>query len=292
MANLLDTIRQNSQALPQQGVTDESQKLQTLLRAKSGKAVGGGPVASSNLAEQSAVAQTNQQLQQQVAPAAAIQSAAQQQQSSEIQQQEQLQRADIAQSRRFDDAQTRIRTEQTLRDLERGKGTIDERTKDAQVEQVAANLRLQNKQYTDTLNREGQMARLNDDSAFQKEALRAAMENKLDIVSRTIDTNTLLNANDREFEKKLASMNVNDAWSIFNADRAAAKQQGMWSGAGALAKAGIEAYGNVSKEKGKVGASSTSGDTSTAGTTAGAKNQSSVSDGPSGNIFADINRGN
>jgi hypothetical protein len=284
MANLLDTIRQNSQTLPEQGVTDESQKLQTLLRAKSGKAVGGGPVASSNLAEQSAVAQTNQQMQQQVAPVAAIQSATQAQQSSDIQQGEQLQRAEVAQSRRFDDAQTRIRTEQVLRDLERNKGEVDEKTKNAQVEQVAATLRLQNKQYIDTLQREGELARLTDDGQFRRQAMQSALMGKAEILGKGKDTEAVLNSSDRDFQKQLAQMGVDDAWAIFKQDAAAAKQQAMWSGIGELGKAGIAAYGTATAPKAET--------SSSAGTpSAASKNMSNEADAPSSNIFASINRG-
>jgi len=247
MANLLDTLRQNSQ-VGQQGVTDETSKLATLLRAKSGKAVGGSGVVSSNLGEQAAVAQTNQQLQQQVAPQAAIQQAGMAQQASQIQQQETQQRADIAQSRRFDTVQNKIKTDQLLKDLERNKGEIDVAKQGAQLEQLGANLRLQNKKYVDDLQREGQLARLNDDAAFREAALRSAMGNKMEIVNKTIDNNTILSANDREFKKKVAQIDIATAYNMFNADMAAGKQQAMWGGIGSLAKAGIAAYGAYSSQ--------------------------------------------
>jgi hypothetical protein len=242
MANLLDTIRNNSVA-PEQGVTDEAQKLQTLLRARSGKQLSGTSVAGSNLGEQAAVAQTNQQMQQQVAPQAAIQSAQLAQQSAQIQQQEQQQRGQVAQSRRFDDLQTTLKIDSTLKELERNKGQIDMNKEGARLEQLGAALRLQDKQYVDNLQREGQLARLSDDNAFREAALRSTMGDKMQIINKSIDNNAVFNDNSREFSRKVATIDIDSAYQMFNADMAAQKQQALYSGGGALLKAGIGAYG-------------------------------------------------
>jgi hypothetical protein len=104
----------------QQGVTDETSKLQTLLRAKSGKASAGGPVASSNLGETQAVTQTNQQLGQ-VAAQNEIQNQTNEQQSLAQDQSAQLQNAETNQSRRFDTIQNRLKTDSLLSEYERNK---------------------------------------------------------------------------------------------------------------------------------------------------------------------------
>lgn len=275
MANLLDTIRNNT-ATPQQGVTDETQKLQTLLRAKSGKQLGAGSVASSNLGEQAAVAQTNQQLQNQVAPQTNIQNQQLAQQQSGIQQQEQLQKAEINQTNRLDTLQTRLKTDQILKDLERSKGEIDLKRDGARLEQLGSNLRLQNKQYVDNLQREGQLARLNDDAAFRQAALQSTMGQKLEILNKTIDNNTLISANDREFKRKVAQIDVSQAYAMFNADMAAGKDQAMWGGIGNLAKAGISAYGAGTSKS--TAPASTEGDYSTVGGTDGDYSQFSGKD--------------
>lgn len=240
MANLLQTIRQNSQP-QEQGVTDETQKLQTLLRAKSGKALAGPGVVSSNLGEQQAVANTNQQIQQEVAPQAAIQNAGLEQQQAGIQQQEQQQRSDIAQSRRFDTLQTRIKTDQILSDLERNKGKIDLARDGARLEQLGSNLRLENQKYVQDLQREGSRARLNDELAFREATARATMGNNMEIMNKSIDNNTFLKANDRDFKRKVAQIDIGSAYQMFNNEIAAGKQQAMWSGLGSLAKAGVNA---------------------------------------------------
>lgn len=252
--NLLDTIKQNS-AIPTQGVTDESQKLQTLLRAKSGKAIGGAGIASSNLGEQQAVASTNQQIQTQVVPQQQIQQAGLEQQASDIQQQEQQQTADIAQSKRFDTIQTRLKTDQLLSDMERDKGRVDVLRDNARLEQLGQNLRLQTREYTDNLAREGAAARLNDDLAFKEATLRANMGNDMETMNKTIDNNTILNANDRDFEKKLGQMKITDAFSVFAATSKAANEKAMWGSIGEISKAGIGAAGSYMAKESDITAS-------------------------------------
>lgn len=283
MANLLDTIRQNTQTLPEQGVQDQGQALQILLRAKSGKSVGGGPVASSSLGEQQAVVQTNQQIQQQVQPAATIQTMAQQQQAQGMQQQEQLQAAEIAQTRRLDTAQNRVRTDQILKDLEQNKGKIDLARQGAQLEQAATNLRLQNKKYVDQLNREASTARLNDELEFKKAALQASMGDKQQIVNKTIDNSVLLSANDREFKKKVAQIDIGSAYALLNAELTSGKERDKWSGLSGLAKAGIAAYGTYGDTPAETPDTTVKGSQSSAAT----QNQTSANQ-TSGDSFIDF----
>lgn len=246
--NLLDSIRQNS-AVPQQGVTDESQKLQTLLRAKSGKAIGGSGIASSNLGEQQAVVNTNQQIQAQVAPQAAIQTAGLEQQSQDIQQQEQLQTADISQAKRFDTIQTRLKTDQLLSDMERDKGRVDVLKDNARLEQLGQNLRLQTREYTDNLAREGAAARLDTDLAFKEAVLRNSMGTDMQNMNKAIDNNAVLTANDRDFARKVAQINVRDAMGIFAATAKGENDKAMWGAVGEGTKAGISAYGTYASSK-------------------------------------------
>lgn len=248
MANLLDTIRANNPALQQQGQTDQTQSLQTLMRAKSGKAVSGPEVASSNLQEQQAVQQTNNQMQNQIAPAAQIQNEGQREQQTAQTQQTQQKQSEIAQGRRFDDLQTKIKTDQILADLERGKGKIATDQSNAQLEQVGQNLRLQNAQYIDNLQREGNMSRLGDDASFKQELARSVLGNNQALLEKQLGNKSILDTNSREFKEAMAKMDVNTAWDMFGNSLAAEKQRAAYSGAGSLATAGIGAYGAYQKD--------------------------------------------
>lgn len=249
MPNLLDTIRQNSGQLPEQGVTDETQKLQGLLRAKSGKAVGGSAVSASNLGEQQAVAQTGQTLQNQIQPQAQIQAAQQGQQQAATQQAEQIQRTDIAQQRRFNDVQNRMRTESLLNDMERQNKQLSLEKDRASLEQVASGLRLQDKQYIDNLQREGAKQRLDNQMEFNKTLTDQIMGDNQDLLQKRLNNKSVLDASDRDFNKAMANMDINTAWDIFNNDMAAQKQRAIYGAAGALTTAGIGAYGTYSTSK-------------------------------------------
>lgn len=246
MANLLDTIRTNSQSLPEQGVTDESNKLQTLLRAKSGKAVTGAAPAVSNLGEQQADVQANEQIQNQVMPQAVMQNTQQAIQSEGIQQQEDQQKASIAQARGLDTVQNRIRTQQVLDDLGRNKESLDLQKDNASLEQVASSLRLQDKQYLDNLQREGNTRRLNNSLEFNEALTQSIFDDNQDLLEKNLAGQSILNANQRDFSKALAQMGANDAYSMFKTGQQTAQEQQMWQSIGALGTAGVGAYGNMS----------------------------------------------
>lgn len=249
MPNLLDTIRQNS--LPQQqGVTDETSKLQALLRAKSGKAVPGSEVAASNLGEQQAVAQGNQQIQTQVAPAIQMQQAGQEAQSAGIQQQEEQQVQQIEQTRKFDNIQNKLKTQQLLNDLERDKGRIDLARDKARLEQVGAQLRLQDKKYIDNLQREGQKARLGDSINFQESMAQSVLGSNKELLEKNLGNKSILDVNDRDFQKSLAQMGASDAYKMFKDDAKAQKERALYTGIGGLVSAGAGAYGASAGAKG------------------------------------------
>lgn len=247
MANLLDTIRQNNPGVQQQGVTDESSKLQTLLRAKSGKAVGGSGVSASNLGEQAAVAQTNNQMQNQVAPAAEIQNQGQQAQQAQQTQTTNLQTQDVEQQRKFDTIQNKMKTNQLMSEFERNKGSIDLARDKSQLEQLGFQLRLQDKGYLDNLQREGNTRRLGDQQEFNEALADSVLGDQRQLLEKGLGNKSILDADDREFKKSLANMDSAYAYDMFRKDQSAAKERAMWSGIGGLATAGVGAYGSMSK---------------------------------------------
>lgn len=208
--NLLDTIRQSTQ---KQGMTDETQKLQTLLRAKSGRAVAPSSAATSAVQEQAANDATNSQLQQ-IDSNAYIANQAQQQQARGIEQQTANTTAQVEQSRRFNDLQSRIETDKLLSDLERNKGQIDMDRDSARVEQVAQGLRLQNKKYIEDLQRESAKARLLDGNEFQLQLQKDIFGENTDLLKEQLGNKEILDLDDREFNRLLTQMGVDDAWRV------------------------------------------------------------------------------
>lgn len=257
MANLLDTIRTNNPANQQQGVTDETSKLQALLRAKSGKAVGDSGVAASNLGEQSAVAGANQQMQNQVAPQVQIQQAGQQQQQAQQQQTEKLQTQEIEQQRKFDTIQNKMKTNQMLSDFERSKGTIDLARDKSSLEQLGFQLRLQDKSYLDNLQREGSARRLGDQQDFNQAMAESVLGDNQEVLEKNLGNKSILDADDREFKKSLANMDAADAYKMFKKDQKAAKDRALWSALGAGTQAGGSMAGSMGGGASKAPATNT-----------------------------------
>lgn len=248
MANLLDTIRQSSQ-VQQPGVTDEGRRLQQLLRAKSGREVSGEAVGPSSLQEQQAVTESQQQIQQKVLPQAQIQQAGLEQQQAGQQQQETQQVQQIEQQKRFDTLENKMKTDQLLNDLERDKSRLDLARDKSRLEQVGFQLRLQDKQYIDTLQREGEKRRLGDDAEFRKAMTETALGNNKQLLEKNLTGKSVIDASDQEFRKSLASMGASDAYNMFREDQKAAKQKAMWEGVGSLTSSGIGAYGTYESEQ-------------------------------------------
>lgn len=244
MANLLDTIRRNRSSLAGEPapLTDETQKVGALLRAKTGRQVGPQDAAVSNLGEQSAVDQANRQLgqlgtgmqiQQQGEDLAA---AGQEQQASQA-------RADINQASRFNTVQNQLKTNQLLNDLTRDKGTLDMEKDRARLEQASFLLAMQDKKYTDELQEIGRRRRLDDSAAFQQEMEQMAFGDNLDLLKTKLGNENVLAASDREYKKALSQLSIDDALEIARMEMAAEEKasalerEAAMSGATLAAKA-------------------------------------------------------
>lgn len=248
MANLLDTIRQNSAPKPV-GMEDDTTKLQSLLRAKSGKAVEGAPVAASSLGEQQANVNTNAQLGQ-VAGQAAVQNAGlgaqQAAQNSELA----SQKVDIGQSNRFNTVQNKLQTDKLLQDFAQSGGQIDLAQDKAKVNQLGFNLRMANQQYVDNLNREGARARLNDDLSFKQEMAKKTFGNNEALFKAQLGNKSILDASNNEFQKAMGSMTADQAYEAFHNSVAAEKERALYTGIASVAGAGIGAAATASNSNG------------------------------------------
>lgn len=246
MPSLLDTIKQNSQ--PQQaGMEDNTSLAATLQRAKSGKQVSGSaPV--SNIGEQVANQDTNAQLQQ-VGQQAQVQNLAAGQQQQQVAQQGQQQATEIQQGRNANQMQARLKTNELLQGLEQAGQTLDQDKKNAQMEQLGFNLAMQDKTYTDQLQREGAKQRLNDRTSFADAAARQSLGDGLDIFQQQLGGKNLIAANDREFTRALAQMDMDSAMQMANNAAKAAQIQGTASAVGGIADAGIKGWSDYNKQQ-------------------------------------------
>ena len=234
MPNLLEALQPQMQ--------DTTSQLSTLLRAKSGKAVGGPATALSTQQEQASLAQATQAMQP-VQQAATTQQMGQQQQARELEQRTIQEQSNIAQQRQANQLQSKIQTDRLLQELEQGRGQIDANIYKASLEQIGQNLRLSNQQYIDNLQREGNRARLNDNLQFSEQMARSVLEDNKSLLEKQLGNKSILAASDREFSTKMAQMGVKNAWTLFRNDASTEQQRQLYTGIGGVISAGIGAYG-------------------------------------------------
>lgn len=211
-STLLDTIRNNlaTQASTQAPVEDQTAKAGRLLRAKSGKAVGPAEAAQPNLGELAAVDQTQQQLQQ-VGQQAGLASQAIKQEAAGTAQEQQIRERDIQQARKFNTIENKLKTDQILRDYEQNRGRVNLAADKAAAEQLGFNIRLQNQQYVDQLQREGKRSRLDDAAAFQEALARDIYGMDADLLKRQLGNKNILEVSDDEFKRLQGRRSADEA---------------------------------------------------------------------------------
>lgn len=248
--SLMDTIKKRlGEQQPAQDLgIGTGAATQQLLQAKSGKAVAGntGPAASS-LGEQQA-AQAGQQALGQVQQEGQIKGLQQQQQGEE-----QLQAADINQQqlqqktqgfrqaadRQFDS----LMQERSLANKE-----LDFSKRKSVDEQIGFLERLGNDKYVTQLQQAGQKARLDDTLSFKTQLQQDYYSGMEDLLESNIMFKGILDANDRQFDQKLAAMDIDTAMAVLSGNIKAANTGAIWSGAAGAISGGIaaaEKYGST-----------------------------------------------
>lgn len=227
MPNLLDTIKQNRDQLAgqQAPATDQTQKVQQLLRAKSGQAVTGGDATISNIGEQAANDQTNQQLQQQ-GQQIQLQQQSTKQAAQQEQQQTDTQKQQLDQAKRFQTIENRMKTNNLLNDLTRDKASLSLDKDRSRLEQAAFLLSMQDKQYTDNLQDIGRKRGLDNDMKFKDEMQQVAFGDNLDILQNKLGQDDVMRASDRQFKQAMSNMSIDDAQKIAAIEIAGNAQMG------------------------------------------------------------------
>lgn len=215
MANLLETIKQNRDQLAgqQAPMTDETQKTQTLLRAKSGRAASGGEAPASSLQEQVANSATTGQLQG-IGSQVQLQQKADETAAAGQQQAAQTARNEIDQAKRFNTIQNNMKANSILNDLSRDRGALDLDKERGRLEQATFILAMQDKQYTDQLQDIGRRNRLDDQTVFKNEMARIAFQDNLDLLKTKLGNQDVISASDRDFKKAMSDLSIEDAVQI------------------------------------------------------------------------------
>lgn len=251
MTTLLDTLKKNlGQAAAPEAVSDETGTVQQLLTARKGivgPATALGPKGLS-VAEAGARATTQQQLGE-AAQQAQLQGMQLSQAAQEQEQQQQAQMSNVEFQRQQNKLQSRVQTENILRGLEQGRATLSEEKRQAGMEQVAANLRLQTDSYINQLQLEGARSRLQDDLAFDQAMKQQIAADNISLLQIKLNNQSLLDSNDRDFRKQLAQIDIDTAVQMARQDAAFSAQQGKIQALGQAATTGIAAYGKLAENK-------------------------------------------
>lgn len=243
---IMEALQQSTQTgAPNQklgSITDETQKAQSILSARSGKAGGSGTaprqssIGEALAAQQGAVA--GQQLNQQ-ANVAAVQLGQQQEQNkSQLEQgMSQLNEKDIDTQENYNRQATSI-----LNDLARKGEELDFKKDKAKLEQAGFNMRLSNEQYVKNLKREGEKSRLSNANNMKEAIANTVFGNEQDLLKDDITFRNVLKAKDRGYRDQLANINLDFAMKMSQAENEAANNRAMWTGAGQIIRGGVQAY--------------------------------------------------
>lgn len=219
------------------------EQTQKMAQASTGKADAGGvDVAVSNVGEQLAQQNAAKQ-QQQLATQANAMENEQQQKEEEQYMQLHEQELDIRNQALRVKQEFNNRLSQVLAEFKEKGDSLDIDKQKAQVDQITQMTRLLDDKYVNNLKIEGSRNRLADKRAFAEAALDAAFDNQLGLLQDDFEAKSLLRADERAFNVKLANMGYDTAMSVVNAELEAAKQQQQWNAAGALIETGISAWG-------------------------------------------------
>jgi hypothetical protein len=246
--NLLDTIR-NSAQVESPGMEDETSKLQRLLRARTGREVTGSEVAASSLGEQQAVQQAQSDIQTQVRPQAQLQQRGLEQAQRTQEQAAELQGAELEQERRFNALENQMQTNRVLQELEQGRVKLDIDRDRAQVNQLAQGIRLQSQEYTDNLERAWERARLDNMEEAKRQIARNEIGAAEKLLRKKLGNKEIIDMKDREWNRSLASIDADSAWQMFQADMAADRRRGLYTGGAGVLTASLGGYGTWEDRK-------------------------------------------
>lgn len=252
---ILEALQQSTQSTsPNQrlgSITGETERVQSILSAKSGKAGAGGrgpqqsSIGEALAASQGAVA--GEQLQQQ--STLAMQEQAQKQAG----QQQQLEQGLSELNEKDLDVQENYNRQATsiLNDLSRKGQELDFKKDKAKLEQAGFNMRLSNEQYIKNLKREGERSRLTNANSMKEAIANSVFANEQDLLKDDITFRNLMKAKDRDYADQLSNINLDFAMKMAQASNEAANNRSLWTGIGGVVSGGTQAFVAAKTPKGQ-----------------------------------------
>lgn len=214
---LMDDIKKSLQSgfkLPQFG---QSQRLEELQRASTGRLARDTGPKTTYLAEQVAATAAEQQRKEDVL---AGQVAAEELTMAEKEQQEQFRQQNKLLDERVLNARQDMQNKVSniLQEYSQRTGEIQMREDSAKTQFALGMMRLSNDDYLDRLEAEGEAARLNDSAAFEWELTQSIFKDELDLLRNDLAFQASMNADERAFKEYLAEMDWETAIQLAEAE--------------------------------------------------------------------------
>jgi hypothetical protein len=232
MATLLEQLRQ-------QGPTGEqTQQVQSLLSARTGKATAPGAAPrATNIQEQVQDQLTRGQLAD-TAQQASMQAQQQGQEQRAVEQQFQQQRAQLNEQDINTQEAYQRQVEASLKDYQRNIKQLNVAKQAAKVEQLGFQLRLSNQNYIMQLKDAAARDRITNAVSFNEALQRTIFKDEIDLLSSDLDFRMLLKADEAEFQKMLAKIDIDTALAIAAASAKDSATQSIVSGVNKFVTAG------------------------------------------------------
>jgi len=243
---LMDDIKKSLQSgfkLPQFG---QSQRLEELQRASTGRLARETGPKTTYLAEQVAATAAEQQRKEDVL---AGQVAAEELTMAEKEQQEQFRQQNKLIDERVLNARQDMQNKVSniLQEYSQRTGEIQMREDSAKTQFALGMMRMSNDDYLDRLETEGAAARLNETAAFEWELTQSIFKDELELLRNDLAFQASMNADERAFKEYLAEMDWETAIQLAEAELESEQTIQRYEAIGdvvsGVTRAGVKAYG-------------------------------------------------
>jgi hypothetical protein len=249
---LMDDVKKSLQSgfqLPQFG---QSERLERLQRASTGRLVKDTGPAATSLAEQVAASAAEQQKKEDVL--------AGQMQAEQLSQEEEAQWEEFRQKNKQIDEQVlnarqdmQNKVDNILQEYSQRTGELVMKQESAKTQYALALMRLSNDDYLDKLETEAAASRLHESTAFEWELTRSIFEDELDLLRNDLSFRASIAADERTFKEYLTEMSEETAIQLameeLEAEQTLQKYEAWGQLASGAARAGKMAYENLSEEE-------------------------------------------
>ncbi len=251
MATLMEALRGglSSVAAPA-AATDESARLQEMMRAKTGRAIPGmsGTPRASNLQEASANAatadQSKQLVQQASAQQAGVEVASAAADDSRTQGLQQVSNARAAAKQQFS-----AREASLVQELQQGKDGVNLERDKMKLETLGVVSRLNNDTYVQDLTQSAAESRLGDEMKFRDALATDIFGAEKELIKSKLNFDELLTADEARFTEMIGMFDLETAVAMASANASAKNQAASYTAAGNIVSTGADAYSKYDTKK-------------------------------------------